>query len=192
MCVCFFFKDICSIHVHVGDKECQGKTGKDPLPLSLLSPSLLSISLSLSLYLHDLRTCTCTCTCLRVPCLSQQQTPSEVEECVWLEGRSDWLDLILSALTYLSAEVGAVSSFDPLPFFIPLVEFRDRIDHWKWMGELLSPSLPPSLPPSLLFLPPSHLSSLVLVFSLQVMIGTVIWSCWCCVITGWTPWTDLW
>ena len=28
----------------------------------------------------------------------------------------------------------AVSTFDPLPHFYPIVEFRDRIDHWKWMG----------------------------------------------------------
>ena len=31
----------------------------------------------------------------------------------------------------------AVSSFDPLPHFIPLLEFRDRIDHWKWIGKPL-------------------------------------------------------
>jgi hypothetical protein len=62
------------------------------------------------------------------------QNSAEVADCTWLDSRSDWLDLILSALTYLSAEVGAVSSFDPLPFFFPVVEFRDRIDHWKWMG----------------------------------------------------------
>ena len=32
----------------------------------------------------------------------------------------------------------AVSSFDPLPHFIPLLEFRDRIDHWKWIGQCLA------------------------------------------------------
>ena len=62
------------------------------------------------------------------------QNSPEVADCSWLDSRSDWMDLILSALTYLSSEVGAVSSFDPLPFFFPVVEFRDRIDHWKWMG----------------------------------------------------------
>lgn len=80
------------------------------------------------------------------------QNSPDVAGCVWLDMRSDWLDLILSALSYLSAEVGAVSSFDPLPFFLPVVEFRDRIDHWKWMGGpplpiLLSPSHWPLLPP---------------------------------------------
>ena len=128
-------------------KSVKVKLVRTPSP----SPPLSSLSLSLSsLYLHDLHVHVLVFVCH----VSQQQTPSEVEECVWLEGRSDWLDLILSALTYLSAEVGAVSSFDPLPFFIPLVEFRDRIDHWKWMGELLSPSLPSSLPPSSSSLPP--------------------------------------
>ena len=28
----------------------------------------------------------------------------------------------------------AVSNFSPLPHFVPLVEFKDRIDHWKWIG----------------------------------------------------------
>jgi nuclear factor related to kappa-B-binding protein len=51
-----------------------------------------------------------------------------------MDRHPDWLDLVLPALMYLSAEVGAVSSFDPLPFFLPVLEFRDRIDHWKWMG----------------------------------------------------------
>ena len=29
----------------------------------------------------------------------------------------------------------AVCTFDSLPHFIPLIEFRDRIDHWKWIGQ---------------------------------------------------------
>ncbi|CAI8024304.1 Nuclear factor related to kappa-B-binding protein [Geodia barretti] len=58
----------------------------------------------------------------------------EVEGSPWLERQTDWLDLVLPAIMYLSAEVGGVSSFDPLPFFYPIIEFRDRIDHWRWMG----------------------------------------------------------
>jgi hypothetical protein len=63
----------------------------------------------------------------------------EVEGSPWLERQTDWRDLVLPAIMYLSAEVGAVCSFDPLPFFYPIIEFRDRIDHWKWLG--LYPSL---------------------------------------------------
>ena len=122
------------------------------------------------------------------------QSSPDVAGCVWLDMRSDWLDLILPALSYLSAEVGAVSSFDPLPFFLPVVEFRDRIDHWKWMGEP-PPSTHSTLPPpSLTTLPIllPYLHSPPSFPLLQAMIVTVKWSYLCYVITGWTPWTDLW
>ena len=55
-----------------------------------------------------------------------------------MDRHPDWLEMVLPAIMYLSAEVGAVSSYDPLPFFYPILEFRDRIDHWKWMGQTLS------------------------------------------------------
>ncbi len=73
--------------------------------------------------------------------------------CVWGKRRPNWSQLTLSAICYLAAEVGgecflfliaskhilslstAVSSFSPLAHFIPVIEFRDRIDHWKWMGK---------------------------------------------------------
>ncbi|XP_064394342.1 nuclear factor related to kappa-B-binding protein-like isoform X2 [Halichondria panicea] len=58
----------------------------------------------------------------------------EVSCCVWGRRRPNWSQLTLSAICYLAAEVGAVSSFSPLAHFIPVIEFRDRIDHWKWIG----------------------------------------------------------
>ena len=94
-------------------------------------------------HVHVQYVCTCTCTvCMYMymymystePCFLSQNSP-EASSCPWLQTRSDWLDQILPALCYLAAEVGAVSSFEPLPHFLPLVEFRDRIDHWKWIGE---------------------------------------------------------
>ncbi len=36
---------------------------------------------------------------------------------------------------YISSLSAAVSSFSPLAHFIPVIEFRDRIDHWKWIGK---------------------------------------------------------
>ena len=36
----------------------------------------------------------------------------------------------------LGTNFAAVSNFSPLPHFVPLVEFKDRIDHWKWIGEI--------------------------------------------------------
>ena len=94
------------------------------------------------MYLCHMHVCTCTCTvCMYMysiePCFLSQNSP-EASSCPWLQTRSDWLDQILPALCYLAAEVGAVSSFEPLPHFLPLVEFRDRIDHWKWIGEVLN------------------------------------------------------
>ena len=83
---------------------------------------------------------------------------SECHGCQWIHERQDWAELTLSAVCYLAGEVGgqfhdkpfvcllesvvflmsrvlsAVSSFAPLAHFIPLVDFRDRIDHWKWIG----------------------------------------------------------
>eukprot|EP00731_Ephydatia_muelleri_P033837 Em0039g23a len=59
----------------------------------------------------------------------------ECSSSTWLKAKKDWVELTLSALLYLSAEVGAVCTFDSLPHFIPLIEFRDRIDHWKWIGQ---------------------------------------------------------
>ena len=38
---------------------------------------------------------------------------------------------------YNQSFLAAVSSFSPLPHFVPLVEFKDRIDHWKWIGEFV-------------------------------------------------------
>ena len=54
----------------------------------------------------------CVCVCVSV-CL-----------CVCVSGR----------LTHLSL-LTEVCTFDSLPHFIPLIEFRDRIDHWKWIGQ---------------------------------------------------------
>ena len=59
----------------------------------------------------------------------------EYSSFTWLKAKKDWVELTHSALLYLSAEVGAVCTFDSLPHFIPLIEFRDRIDHWKWIGQ---------------------------------------------------------
>ena len=42
---------------------------------------------------------------------------------------------LLVSLFFFSNSV-AVSNFSPLPHFVPLVEFKDRIDHWKWIGEI--------------------------------------------------------
>ncbi|XP_003386786.1 PREDICTED: nuclear factor related to kappa-B-binding protein-like [Amphimedon queenslandica] len=58
----------------------------------------------------------------------------DCQSCSWLPLQSDWSELTLSAICYLGGEVGAVSSFDPLPHFYPVIEFRDRIDHWRWIG----------------------------------------------------------
>jgi len=104
--------------------------------LSSLSTTLMYMYLC-HMHVH-VCTCTCTvCTYNTEPCFLSQNSP-EASSCPWLQTRSDWLDQILPALCYLAAEVGAVSSFEPLPHFLPLVEFRDRIDHWKWIGERFS------------------------------------------------------
>ena len=54
-----------------------------------------------------------------------------------LAGRCLEMDIFIVAYhgESLSVLATAVSSFEPLSHFIPLVEFKDRIDHWKWIGE---------------------------------------------------------
>ena len=44
--------------------------------------------------------------------------------------------LISSGELVFFSKFAAVSNFSPLPHFVPLVEFKDRIDHWKWIGEI--------------------------------------------------------
>ena len=31
--------------------------------------------------------------------------------------------------------MGATSLVDPVPGFMPYIEFRDRVDNWRWIGE---------------------------------------------------------
>ena len=142
MCVfIYMYVQLCLLLIFTDFKECPDGAGRysasvqySVFPFIGLVVDVLYIP-SMYMYMYIVH---CTMKSVAVSCLlfahSSQQNSVEVADCTWLDSRSDWLDLILSALTYLSAEVGAVSSFDPLPFFFPVVEFRDRIDHWKWMG----------------------------------------------------------
>ena len=51
--------------------------------------------------------CVCMCVCMYVCC----QKSNDCADCGWLEQRSDWVDLTLSALCYLAAEVGGTMCF---------------------------------------------------------------------------------
>jgi nuclear factor related to kappa-B-binding protein len=66
--------------------------------------------------------------------VGQWQRSSEYIQCQWVDLQPSWLPLVQSALCYLGGEVGATSLIDPVPGFMPYIEFRDRVDNWRWIG----------------------------------------------------------
>ena len=51
--------------------------------------------------------CVCVCVCCVCVCVCVQRS-GDCSDCQWLELRSDWVELSLSALCYLAAEVGGM------------------------------------------------------------------------------------